>query len=68
LGYGADDLAALRATLLATPADIVVAGTRVDLGALLDIDRPVVRARYDYADAGTPALWPEVERRLEALR
>jgi hypothetical protein len=32
----------------------VVAATPIDLAALIAIKVPVVRARYDYADAGEP--------------
>lgn len=56
LGYDAAQLAELRATIEAAAPDIVVTGTPIDLAALLDLDRPVVRARYEYADAGEPTL------------
>jgi len=67
LGYSASEVAALRETIVRTPAEVVVTGTPVDLGALLDLDRPVVRARYDYADAGSPDLWTLVDQRLRRL-
>lgn len=56
MGYGAEQIEALRETLQAVEADAVVAGTPIDLDALLHIGKPVVRARYDYADAGEPGL------------
>jgi predicted GTPase len=56
LGYGAAQLDDLRETIRATPADVVVAATPIDLAALLALDKPVVRVRYEYQDAGEPTL------------
>jgi predicted GTPase len=69
MGYSRDQLDALRRTIDATPADVVVAGTPIDLAALLPLNKPVVRARYEYAERGGRGLWEVVreflERRLE---
>ena len=35
-----------------------------DVAALIDLDRPVVRARYEYADSETPGLAAELDRFL----
>ena len=56
LGYDAEQLEALRATLDAVDADIVVSGTPLDLARLIPLQKPVVRARYRYAAAGDPRL------------
>jgi predicted GTPase len=56
LGYSPEQVAALRQSVRATPAEVVVAATPIDLAALLDLDRPVVRARYEFAEAETPGL------------
>jgi predicted GTPase len=64
MGYNAAQLDALKKTISQTEADIVVSGTLVDLAALLDLGKPVARARYEYADAGTPTLWQAVSSRL----
>ena len=56
MGYSAGDLADLEATLNAADADVIVAGTPVDLGRLMKLDKPVVRARYEFAEAGQPRL------------
>jgi len=34
----------------------VVAATPCDLAALIDIDKPVVRARYEFSERGEPEL------------
>ena len=54
MGYSEAQLAALRSTINASEAEIVLAATPIDLARLGGIDKPVVRARYHYADAGTP--------------
>jgi predicted GTPase len=56
MGYGEEQLADLRATLEATKADLVVSGTPLDLSRLIQLDMPIVRARYGYADAGDSGL------------
>lgn len=47
MGYSDDQLADLEATIDAADPDVVVAGTPVDLDAIVDVDAPVVRARYE---------------------
>jgi predicted GTPase len=49
------------------PADVVVTATPCDLTALIDIDKPVVRARYEFAEAGEPRLGALIEGFLEEL-
>jgi predicted GTPase len=50
LGYGAQDLALLARAIDATPADVVVAGTPLDLARLTGCLKPVVRARYAFSE------------------
>ena len=42
-------------------AELVVSATPCDLAALIDIDKPVVRARYEFAELGEPSLGAMVE-------
>lgn len=65
MGYSEAQLAALRATINGSRAEVVLAATPIDLARLGGIDRPVVRARYGYVDAGTPTLAEVVLRRLD---
>ncbi len=51
----------------AADADIVVAGTPIDQAALIRINKPALRARYDFAELELPGLWGAVEHRLENL-
>jgi predicted GTPase len=64
MGYSPAQLAALARSINAAPADVVVAGTPIDLAALAPLDKPVVRARYEFAEIETPGLGGEIERFL----
>lgn len=67
MGYGPDQIAELEATIAAVPSDVVVTGTPVDLARIVAVDRPVVRARYDSADAGSPTLDDVIDGFVSAL-
>ncbi|HXP03546.1 MAG TPA: hypothetical protein VN808_05455 [Stellaceae bacterium] len=54
VGYSPEQLSALEATINATAADAAVTATPIDLARLLKLKMPVVRARYEFHDAGTP--------------
>ncbi|HET6352598.1 MAG TPA: GTPase [Coriobacteriia bacterium] len=56
MGYSAEQLADLEATINAAPADVVVIGTPIDLGRLIHIDKPTVRVRYEVEDVTVPTL------------
>mgnify|MGYP003374879025 CR=1 FL=1 len=61
VGYARGELDALRQTINATPADLVVSATPIDLAALIQVHKPVVRARYAFAEQETPGLAGMVE-------
>ena len=66
-GYNARQLAALEIfadQLNDADADVIVSATPCNLGALIDINKPVVRARYEFTEAGDPGLGKLVERFL----
>jgi predicted GTPase len=65
VGYAAEQLEALRATIAAADADVVVASTPIDLGALIRVDKPIVRARYEFAETGDPTLASVVDAFLD---
>jgi predicted GTPase len=56
MGYSDRQLADLARTINESEAEIVVAGTPSDLGHLMQLNKPVVRARYEYDDVGEPRL------------
>jgi len=68
MGYSAEQLRALRATVEAVQADVVVSGTPIDLAALLQVAKPVLRARYEFEEADRPGLEAEIDAFLSFLR
>ena len=68
VGYHPEQLAALQASINASDAELVVSATPCDLGALIDIDKPIVRARYEFAEIGTPGLGGLVDDFLRTQR
>jgi predicted GTPase len=56
VGYDDAQLEALAETIRRCHCDVVVCASPVDLAARVRLDKPVVRARYEYADAGEPTL------------
>lgn len=64
MGYSQEQLEALGQTINNTQADVVVAATPIDLAALIKVNKPVVRARYEFAETGEPGLGRLVEKFL----
>jgi predicted GTPase len=56
MGYGARQLEDLAATIDATPCDVVVAGTPVDLESLVSVRHPIRRVTYELRGLGEPTL------------
>lgn len=56
VGYAPAQIEALRRTIDASRAEVVVSGSPLDLDALLGVRLPVVRARYAFADVERPGL------------
>lgn len=51
MGYSEAQVKELEATINAADCDVVVAGTPIDLGSLLKLNKPVVRVRYRIEEA-----------------
>jgi predicted GTPase len=56
MGYGDEQIRELEATIAQVPCDLVIVGTPIDLRRLVQIDKPVVRARYELQEIGRPDL------------
>ncbi len=56
MGYGADQIKDLQATINATECDVVVIGTPIDLTRVLEIDKPHTRVTYDLDEMGHPDM------------
>ena len=65
MGYGERQMAELKQTLDLVDADVVLAATPIDLGELLELDKPVTRVRYELAQVDGRPLAEVV---AEALR
>lgn len=61
MGYNPRQLASLRTTIEASTAEVVVAGTPIDLARDVATNKPVVRVRYDYQDHPGSNLLQHVE-------
>jgi predicted GTPase len=56
LGYGDQQVAELQATVNRVDCDVVVIGTPIDLGRIIEIDKPHVRCTYSLEEIGKPDL------------
>jgi predicted GTPase len=61
IGYGPEQRAALRETLEASDAELIVSGTPLDLARLLALSKRVVRARYSYRELESPGLGERID-------
>ncbi|MFY9316545.1 MAG: hypothetical protein WAO95_13420 [Burkholderiales bacterium] len=61
-------LAATRRTLDAVDAELIVSATPADLARLIPLEKPVLRARYEFEELEPFGLWNSVERLLAARR
>ncbi|MFO7572898.1 MAG: GTP-binding protein [Gaiellaceae bacterium] len=68
MGYSDDMLRALEETIDAADVDIVVTGTPIDLGRLIDVRHPLRRARYEVEETGRPTLADVLAPTLQLLR
>jgi predicted GTPase len=56
MGYGAEQIGELAATIEHSNADLVIVATPIDLRRVMDVRRPVERVRYELQVIGTPTL------------
>lgn len=68
MGYGPQQVADLEATLNATPCDVVLFGTPIDLRRVMTLRHPSVRVRYDVEELGTPTLADVLSRAFADLQ
>jgi predicted GTPase len=62
MGYGEEQIRDLEATIRATPADVVVEGTPIELARVLRSDKPIVNVTYELVELAPGGL----ERALRA--
>jgi predicted GTPase len=56
MGYGAQQVADLEATIRSADCDLVIIATPIDLRRLIGLDKPSVRVRYELQEIGKPDL------------
>jgi predicted GTPase len=56
MGYSADQLHELEETINAIDCDVVVTGTPIDLGRLIDSRHPIRHVRYELEEVGSPTI------------
>ncbi|MFQ5343460.1 MAG: cyclic 2,3-diphosphoglycerate synthase, partial [Anaerolineae bacterium] len=67
MGYSDQQIRELEETIHATPADQVLIATPIDLGRLIQLDKPAHRVRYELQVIGRPTLEEIIRERFEAL-
>jgi predicted GTPase len=61
MGYGARQIQELEETINATPCDLVIVATPIDLRRVVKINRPSQRVRYELQEIGRPTLQDVLE-------
>ena len=64
MGYGEQQVKDLEATIEATPCDVVLSATPIDLTRILKVTKPMTRVRYDLAEIREGVLEGEVRKML----
>jgi len=68
MGYTAEQVRELEETINRTECDIVVTGTPIDLRRVLQVNKPLVRARYEISEIGRPDLEGILDEWLKTVR
>ena len=68
MGYSAQQIRDLEATIQNVDCDVVVCGTPFDLGRLIRLRQPLRRARYELNDLGEPTLAQALEPHVISLK
>ncbi len=56
MGYNRKQILELEETINQTDCDIVITGTPIDLGRIIKINKPIVRAKYELQELSKPSL------------
>lgn len=66
MGYGQQQRDDLEETLNNVDADVVIVATPIDLGRIIEINKPMVRVRYELQEIGVPTLKSLLEEKFGA--
>jgi predicted GTPase len=64
MGYGRDQTRELEETINATPCDLVIIATSIDLRRVVEINKPCDRVRYELQEIGQPTLADMLKERF----
>jgi predicted GTPase len=64
MGYGDAQCDDLEETINRTDADVVIVGTPIDLGRILEANKPMLRVRYELQEIGQPTLLDVLEEKF----
>ncbi len=56
MGYNKEQIEELETTINNIPCDSVIVGTPIDIGKLMNINKPLVRVKYSLEEIGNPNL------------
>ena len=62
MGYGDQQIKDLEETINNTDCDVVIIGTPIDLGRIININKPYTRVKYSLEELGTPDLAQVLDR------
>lgn len=68
MGYGEQQMKDLEETINRVECDTVIIGTPIDLGRILNINKPSVRIKYELDEIGTPNLTEILNAHFEKLK
>jgi predicted GTPase len=66
MGYSETQLSELGQTVRAADCDVVVTGTPIDLGRIVELGHPTRHARYSIEERGSPTLQDVLEPWIDA--
>jgi predicted GTPase len=64
MGYYPSQLKALEETINRAEVDVVIASTPCNLATLIEVNKPIIRAVYEFAEAQSPGLEEQIEEFL----
>ncbi len=67
MGYTDEQIEDMEETINRADCDVVVAGTPVDLRRVINVNKPIVRVRYELAEIGRPNLEDIIDQELGPL-
>jgi predicted GTPase len=68
MGYGEQQMKDLSATIEKTPCDSVIIATPIDLGRVIQINKPNTRVQYNLQEIGTPNLDNILEQFIKKIK